>query len=98
MLEDKALVDKKDTTRRKWNKGPAGQRHTDVCHPVIERGDSQSVGEHTLQAHKKQPSREGHAGTNIVERLSMVHLPMEGNTLAIRSTHWNGKHTFNTKN
>lgn len=43
-------------------------------HPVVKGGNSNPVGEHTLQTHKQQPCWKRHTSTHIVERFGMINL------------------------
>lgn len=50
------------------------QCHTEMGHPVVKGGNSDPVGEHTLQTHKQQPCWKRHTSTHIVERFGMINL------------------------
>lgn len=43
-------------------------------HPMVEGGDGKAVRQHTLQTHKEQAGREGHARPHVVQGLGMIHL------------------------
>lgn len=66
VLQDEALVDKKDATQNKGDHRSECQGHSEMSHPVIERGHSHSVREDALQTHEQQPGWERHACPHVV--------------------------------
>lgn len=48
VLQDKALVNKKNAAQNERDHRPECQRHPEMSHPVIERSHSHSIREHAL--------------------------------------------------
>lgn len=77
-LEDEflAALTWKDTENQ-GDKGNGCQHNPQVGHSQVLGGGGPMVGEGTVQADKKQPGGKGHASSNVVQRLSMIHLSPE---------------------
>lgn len=71
-----AALSWKDTEDQR-DKGDGCQHNPQVGHSQVVGGSGPVVGEGTVQADKEQPGSEGHAGSDVVQRLSVIHLGPE---------------------
>lgn len=71
-----ATLSWKDTEDQR-DKGDGCQHNPQVGHSQVVGGSGPVVGEGTVQADKEQPGSEGHAGSDVVQRLSVIHLGPE---------------------
>lgn len=59
------------------DKGDGCQHNPQVGHSQVLGGGGPMVGKNTVQADKQQPGREGHTSSDVMQRLSMIHLGSE---------------------
>lgn len=59
------------------DKGDGCQHNPQVGHSQVLGGSGSMVGEDTVQADKQQAGREGHTSSDVMQRLSMIHLGPE---------------------
>lgn len=74
VLQGEALVNEEDAAEDEGDHGSQCQSHSEMSHPVVEGRHSQTVGQHTLQAHKQQPCWKGHTRSHIVKRFGVINL------------------------
>lgn len=66
MLELRTLVEEEDSTKDQGDEGDDSQHTSKVGHSHVQGGGGPMVEENTVQAHKEQPSSEGHTSSDVV--------------------------------